>query len=103
MVLVCWDTLIVMQKAKLMHHYNLKNAKLDKMRGQMCLDKVNALADQQAAFTRLHSDRNSVIQTRFAASKLIAKKLKLHSEGEFDKVKLFKSVSLSVMELSDSK
>lgn len=87
--LVCGDVLAVMKKAKLEHHYSSKHAKLNILGGQMRLHKINALQQsldsQQAAFTRPHCDRDTVIQTSYVVSKLIAKKLRPHVEGEFVK------------------
>ena len=55
MCLVCGEALAVMKKANVERHYSLKHAKLDELRGQMRLDKMNAvhrsLGAQQAAFT----------------------------------------------------
>ncbi len=85
---------------------------VDKLHGQMCLDKIKAvwwsLGAQQAVFTRSHSNRDFVMQTSLL-SDLIAKVLKSLSEGEFmteflaatvelqapDKAKLLQTVSLS--------
>ncbi|XP_045134045.1 general transcription factor II-I repeat domain-containing protein 2B-like [Portunus trituberculatus] len=111
--LVCGDALAVMKKANVERHYSSKHAKLSDLGGQMRLDKINALRrcleSQQASFTRPRCDRDNVIQTSYALSDLIAKKLKPHIEGEFvkecivkaaellapDKLQLFQSVSLS--------
>lgn len=42
-------------------YYSSKHAEVDELQGKMHFDKVNALwwslGDQQAAFIRLHSDR----------------------------------------------
>lgn len=74
-------------KKNLRSHCSYKHAKLDKLHGQTCLDKVNALLwgldVQQGAFARPQSGRDSVIQASFVASELRAKRLKSHSEGEF--------------------
>ncbi len=87
--LVCGDALAVMKKANLEHYYSSKHAKLNELQGQMHLDKVNTLQQnlsaQQAVFTRPHSDRENVIHASFVVSKLIAKKIRSHSEGEFVK------------------
>ncbi|XP_016061495.1 PREDICTED: general transcription factor II-I repeat domain-containing protein 2B-like isoform X1 [Miniopterus natalensis] len=117
--LVCGSALAVMEKANLEHHYSSKHAQLNELGGQMRLDKISALQrsleSQQAAFTRPPCDRDSVIQTSYVVSELIAKKLRPHVEGEFvkecmvaaaellapDKVKLFQSVSLSRRTVSD--
>ena len=54
-------------------------AKLDELQGQTLLDEVNGLLwslwARQAAFTRTHPHRDTVIQAHFVISKLIAKKL----------------------------
>lgn len=117
--LVCGDALAVMKKANVERHYSSKHAKLSDLGGQMRLDKINALRrcleSQQASFTRPRCDRDNVIQTSYALSDLIAKKLKPHIEGEFvkecivkaaellapDKLQLFQSVSLSRRTVSD--
>ncbi|KAK0144404.1 General transcription factor II-I repeat domain-containing protein 2A [Merluccius polli] len=111
--LVCGEALAVMKKANVERHYSSKHAKLDELRGQMHLDKINALrrslGAQHAAFTE------NVTRASFVVSELIATKLKPHAEGEFvkeclvaaaelltpDKVKLFQSVSLSRRTVSD--
>uniref|UniRef100_UPI0035901BC1 general transcription factor II-I repeat domain-containing protein 2-like n=1 Tax=Myxine glutinosa TaxID=7769 RepID=UPI0035901BC1 len=108
-----------MKKANLENHYSSKHAKLDELKGQMRLDKVNVLrrsfGAQQAVFIRPQSDRDNTTHASFVVSELITKKLMLHSEGEFvkeclvaaaelpapDKVKLFQSVSLSRRTVSD--
>ncbi|KAK8374323.1 hypothetical protein O3P69_018665 [Scylla paramamosain] len=78
-----------MKKANVERHYSSKHAKLSDLGGQMRLDKINALRrcleSQQASFTRPRCDRDNVIQTSYALSDLIAKKLKPHIEGEFVK------------------
>jgi len=117
--LVCREALSVMKKSNLERHYSSKHAKLDELKGQMRLDKVNALrrsfGAQQAVFIRPQSDRDNTTHASFVVSELIAKKLMPHSEGEFvkeclvaaaellapDKVKLFQSVSLSRRTVSD--
>lgn len=63
--LICEDTLAVMKKANLEHHYSSKHAKLKNLKAQMRLDKIKVL-------------HQSVMQTSFVVSKLIAKKLKPH-------------------------
>ncbi|KAK8389839.1 hypothetical protein O3P69_009083 [Scylla paramamosain] len=108
-----------MKKANVERHYSSKHAKLSDLGGQMRLDKINALRrcleSQQVSFTRPRCDRDNVIQTSYALSDLIAKKLKPHIEGEFvkecivkaaellapDKLQLFQSVSLSRRTVSD--
>lgn len=54
---------ICVKKANLKSHYSSKHAKLGELRGQMCLDKALwwSLEAQQAAFTRPHCDRDSVM------------------------------------------
>ena len=117
--LVCGDALAVLKIANVERHYSSKHAKLSALGGQMRLDKINALQrcldSQQASFTRPRCDRDNVIQTSYAMSDLIAKKLKPHIEGEFvkecivkaaellapDKLQLFQSVSLSLITVSD--
>lgn len=108
-----------MKNANLERHYSLKHAKLNELRGQIRLDKINALRQslgaQQAAFPRPQTDREHITRAIFVVSELIAKKLKPHAEGEFvkeclvaaaellmpDKVKLFQSVSLSQRTVAD--
>ena len=117
--LVCGEALAVMKKANVERHYSSKHAKLDELKGQMRLDKINALrlslGAQQAAFTRPQTDRENITRASFVVSELIATKLKPHAEGEFvkeclvaaaellapDKVKLFQSVSLSRRTVSE--
>ena len=117
--LVCGEALAVMKKANVERHYSSKHAKLDELKGQMRLDKINALrlslGAQQAAFTRPQTDRENITRASFVVSELIATKLKAHAEGEFvkeclvaaaellapDKVKLFQSVSLSRRTVSE--
>ncbi|XP_069811921.1 general transcription factor II-I repeat domain-containing protein 2A-like [Dendropsophus ebraccatus] len=117
--LVCGEALAVMKKANLERHYSSRHAKHSDLKGQMRLDKINALQrtleSQQAAFTRPRCDRDNVIHTSYVVSELIAKRLRPHIEGEFvkecmvaaaellapDKLKLFKSVSLSRRTVSD--
>lgn len=117
--LVCGDALAVMKKANLERHFATKHAKLDELKGQVRVDKINALrlsfGAQQALFTRPQANVENITQASFVVSELIAKNLKLHSEGEFvkeclvaaaellapDKVKLFQSVSLSWRTVSD--
>ena len=43
MCLVCGDALAVMKKSKLDHHYSVKHAKLDVLKGLVRMDKVAAL------------------------------------------------------------
>lgn len=79
-----------MKKANVKLHHGWKHAaKPDVFQEQMCLDNVEAarrtLDAQPAAFNGLHSDRDNVMQSSFAVSEQIAKKLKLHLEGEFVK------------------
>uniref|UniRef100_A0A674N6P6 SPIN-DOC-like zinc-finger domain-containing protein n=1 Tax=Takifugu rubripes TaxID=31033 RepID=A0A674N6P6_TAKRU len=99
--LVCGEALAVMKKANLEHHYSTKHAKLDELKGQMRVDKVNALRRsleaQQAAFIRPSSDRENITRASFVVSELIAKKLKPHAEGEFVK----EYVSLSRRTVAD--
>ncbi len=80
------------------HDYISKHANLDELQGQMHLDEGYALGQslvaQQAAFTRLHSDRDKVMQTNFVVSELIAKKLKPHSERQFVKENLVAAAEL---------
>ncbi|TWW59917.1 Protein ZBED8 [Takifugu flavidus] len=87
--LVCGEALAVMKKANLERHYSTKHAKLDELKGQKRVDKVNALRRsleaQQAAFIRPSSDRENITRASFVVSELIAKKLKPHAEGEFVK------------------
>lgn len=87
--LVCGDVLAVMKKANLEHHYSSKHAKLNELGSQMHLDKTSALQrrleSQQAAFTRPCCDRDNLIQTCYVVSKLIAKQLRPHIDGEFVK------------------
>ncbi|XP_056440141.1 general transcription factor II-I repeat domain-containing protein 2A-like [Gadus chalcogrammus] len=117
--LVCGEALAVMKKANVERHYSSKHAKLDELKGQMRLDKINALrrslGAQQAAFTRPQTDGENITRASFVVSELIATKLKPHAEGEFvkeclvaaaellapDKVKLFQSVSLSRRTVSE--
>uniref|UniRef100_A0A674NTU2 SPIN-DOC-like zinc-finger domain-containing protein n=1 Tax=Takifugu rubripes TaxID=31033 RepID=A0A674NTU2_TAKRU len=86
---VCGEALEVMKKANLERHYSWKHAKLDELKGQMRLDKINALCRsleaQQAAFTRPCTDRENITRASFVVSELIATKLKPHTEGEFVK------------------
>ena len=62
--LVCGEALAVMKKANVERHYSSKHAKLDELKGQMRLDKINALrlslGAQQAAFTRPQTDRENI-------------------------------------------
>lgn len=59
--LVCVEAPAVMKKANVARHYSSKHAKLDQLRGHMCLDKMNALHQslgaQQAAFTQRQTER----------------------------------------------
>lgn len=86
MCLVCGKVLAVMEKANLKRHYSSKHAKLDKLKGQMRLDKMNALrrslVAQQAAFTRPCTNRQNIMLARFVVNELIATKLKPHAIGE---------------------
>uniref|UniRef100_A0AAZ3S7U1 Uncharacterized protein n=1 Tax=Oncorhynchus tshawytscha TaxID=74940 RepID=A0AAZ3S7U1_ONCTS len=85
--LVCGDALAERKKANLDRHYSSKNAKLNELQGQLCVDKVIALqrglGAQQAAFTKPRFDRENVMQASFVASELIVKKLKPYLEGAF--------------------
>lgn len=58
----------------------LQHAKLDELRGQMRLDKTNALRQslgaQQVAFTRPQTDRENIMHASSVVSELIATKLK---------------------------
>ncbi|TWW69198.1 Protein ZBED8 [Takifugu flavidus] len=87
--LVCGEALAVMKKANLERHYSTKHAKLNELKGQMRVDKVNALRRsleaQQAAFIRPCTDRENITRASFVVSELIATKLKPHAEGEFVK------------------
>lgn len=89
--------------------YCYKHAKLEELRGQTCLGKVNGLRRrldaQQQNFHRRFSDGHSIIQANFEVSELTVKKLRPLPEGEFvseclvaaeellapDKVRLFQS------------
>lgn len=117
--LVCREALAVMKKANLERHYTSKHAKLQDLKGQLRLDKVNALrrslSAQQAALSKPQSDAENSKRASYMVSELIAKKLKPHAEGEFvkeclvnvaevlvpDKVKLFQNISLSRRIISD--
>ena len=114
-----WRCISYMKKANLERHCSSKHAKLNALGGQLRLDKINALQrsleSQQATFSKPRCDRDNVIKTSYVVSKLIAKKLRPHVEGEFvtecmvaavellapDKVKLFQDVSLSRRTVSD--
>ncbi|XP_054466301.1 histidine triad nucleotide-binding protein 2, mitochondrial isoform X2 [Anoplopoma fimbria] len=67
--LVCGGALAVMKKANVERHYSSKHAKLDELKGQMRLDKMNALrrslGAQQAAFTRPQTDRENITRASF--------------------------------------
>ncbi|XP_074045122.1 LYR motif-containing protein 9 isoform X1 [Macrotis lagotis] len=116
--LVCGNALAVMKKANLERHYSSKHAKLSELGGQMRLDKIRTLLqnlESRPATSRPPGDSDSVIQTSYVVSELIAKKLRPHVEGEFvkeclvaaaellapEKVRLFQSVSLSRRTVSD--
>uniref|UniRef100_A0A5S6QHL4 Dimer_Tnp_hAT domain-containing protein n=1 Tax=Trichuris muris TaxID=70415 RepID=A0A5S6QHL4_TRIMR len=108
-----------MKKANLERHCISKHSKLDQLKGQLRLDKVNALQrslkSQQAALSMPRYDTVNILQASYVVTELIAKKLRPHVEGEFvkdcmmvaaellapDKVKLFQSVSLSRRTVSD--
>uniref|UniRef100_UPI00358F8063 general transcription factor II-I repeat domain-containing protein 2A-like n=1 Tax=Myxine glutinosa TaxID=7769 RepID=UPI00358F8063 len=67
--LVCREALSVMNKANLERHYSSKHAKLNELKGQMRLDKVNVLrrsfGAQQAVFIRPQSDRDNTTHASF--------------------------------------
>ena len=78
-----------MKKSNLQHHYDSCHGNLEKLTGQARQDKVaflkRGLNAQQTALQKYCKTNNDIIQTSYEISKLIAKKLKPHIEGEFVK------------------
>ena len=104
---------VAMKKSNLQHHYGSCHGNLEKLAGQSRQDKIaflkRSLNAQQTALQRYCKTDNDIIQTSYEISELIAKKLKLHIEGEFvkecivaaaklialEKVAVFEKISLS--------
>lgn len=87
--LVCGEALAVMKKSSVNCHYSSKHAKLDELKGQMHLDKINALCRSlgahHTAFIRPQTDGENVTGASFVVSESIDSKLKPHAQGEFVK------------------
>ena len=79
--------MLTVKKGKPWGHYSKKNTKLDVIKGQARVDKVatllRSLISPQKVLPKPQADQDSVSQTRFVVSELIAKKLKPYAEGEF--------------------
>lgn len=95
--LVCYDMVAVMRKATLEHHYTVKHTKVDELQEEMHLFKLILfrgvwVSNKQLSQDHIHTE--TVMQARFVVRKLIAKRLRSHSEGAFVKECLFADAEL---------
>ena len=116
--LICKQVIAVIKEYNIQRHYSANHQDYKAYSGQIRKDKVQSLkrelSVQQNIFSNTNSESEKAVRASFAISKLIAKKYKPFTDGEFikecvitsvqimcpEKQKLFENISLSRMTIS---
>ena len=116
--LICKQAIAVIKEYNIQRHYNSNHQDYKAYIGQIRKDRVESLkrelSVQQTIFTISNSESEKAVRASFVISKLIAKKYKPFTDGEFikecvlttvqimcpEKQKLFENISLSRMTIS---
>ncbi len=77
--LICSESVSAMKKYNLEHHYHTKHKIFDKLKGQLCLDKINilmkGLSKQQSSLQQVLKPKSDIVLASYEVSQLIAKTL----------------------------